>query len=346
MVQLPALAICGAKNSGKTTLIEAVLPRLLASGLKVAVIKEIGRELQADRPGKDSDRFFQAGADVVCRSEEEQFLRRHGAAAGLAGLVGELVERYDLVLVEGPRGVGLAKVWLAGEGETAAPAEVTDVLAVLPRGDDRPAALVAILDEWLPRLWRAVPVYAGVLIGGKSSRMGAAKHLMKSDGRTWLERTVEQLEGAAAETVLLGRGEVPVALGGMRRLADVAEAAGPMAGILSAMRWAPRASWVIVACDLPQLRREAVDWLLDCRRPGVWAVLPQLEGGGHLEALLAHYDFRVRAGLERLAVAGNYRMADLVGLAPVSTPEVPAELAGAWANVNSPGDIQKLGELS
>lgn len=342
MAQLPVLAICGAKNSGKTTLIEAVVPQLLASGLKVAVIKETGREFQADRPGKDSDRFFQAGADVVCRSEEEQFLRRHGGAEGLEGLVGELVDRYDLVLVEGPRGVGLAKVWLAGEGETAAPAEVGEVLAVLPHEGDRLAALMGIIEEWLPRVWRATPVYAGVLIGGKSSRMGVAKHLLKSDGRTWLERTVEQLQGAAAETVLLGRGEVPAALGEMRRLADVAEVAGPLAGILSAMRWAPRASWLIVACDLPQLKREAVDWLLDGRRPGVWAVLPQLAEESRLETLLAHYDFRARPLLERLAAGGNFRMAELVKLARVATPTPPGELAGAWANVNSPGDLADL----
>ena len=249
---------------------------------------------------------------------------------------------YDLILVEGPRRLSLPKVWLAAEGEPSLPPEATDVLAVLPRDGARPAALLAILDEWLPRLWRAVPVYAGVLIGGASSRMGAAKHLLKSDGRTWLERTVEQLQGAAVETILLGRGEVPVSLAGMKRLADVPDASGPLAGILSAMRWAPRASWLIAACDLPLLSRAAVDWLLGCRRPGVWAVLPQLSGRPHLETLFSHYDFRARPPLEHLAAAGNFRMADLIHSAPVATPTPPPDLASAWANVNSPGDLQKL----
>ncbi|MCX5685128.1 MAG: molybdopterin-guanine dinucleotide biosynthesis protein MobB, partial [Planctomycetota bacterium] len=75
---VPALAVCGPRNSGKTTLIEAVLPRLLAQGLKVAVLKESGRPLDVDRPQKDSDRLFRAGADVIFLAEEEQFLRRHG----------------------------------------------------------------------------------------------------------------------------------------------------------------------------------------------------------------------------------------------------------------------------
>ena len=340
---LPALAICGRKNSGKTTLLDAVLPRLLAAGLKVVVLKETGRQLQADRPGKDSDRFFQTGADVVCLSDEEQFLRRHGpTAARLAGVINDLAEFYDLVLVEGPGETALPKVWLVAEGEATCPPEVTNVLAVLPRDGDRPAALLALLDEWLTVVWRAVPVYAGVLIGGASTRMGSAKHLLRSAEGTWLELTVEQLHGAAVETVLLGRGETPASLAGLRRLADVPDASGPMAGILSAMRWAPRASWLIVACDLPQLSRDAVDWLLGCRRPGTWAVIPQLAGGSHLETLLALYDFRARPLLERLAATRCFRMADLVPSAPVATPAPPAGLASAWTNVNSPGDLAEL----
>jgi molybdopterin-guanine dinucleotide biosynthesis protein MobB len=340
---LPALAICGAKNSGKTTLLEAVLPRLLASGLQVVVLKEAGQQLQADRPGKDSDRLFQTGADVLCLSSDEQFLRQHGrTAAPLEVVVNDLAEFYDLVLVEGHRGTALPTVWLAAAGEATCPRDVTNVLAVLPRDGARPAALLAILDEWLPKVWRAVPVYAGLLIGGASTRMGSAKHLLRIEERTWLERTVERLHGAAAETVLLGRGEVPASLAGLRRLADVPEASGPMAGLLSAMRWAPRASWLIVACDLPQLSREAVDWLLGCRQPGRWAVLPRLAGGGHLEPLLALYDFRARTLLERLAAAGCFRMADIARSASVATPAPPPGLAVAWTNVNCPGDLAGL----
>jgi len=256
----------------------------------------------------------------------------------------ELAEFYDLVLVEGHHGIPLPKVWLAGAGDAFCPGNATDVLATLPWNGDRPAALLATLDEWLPRIWRSAPVYAGVLIGGASSRMGSAKHLLKAGDQSLLERTVGQVAGAAAETVLLGCGEVPDTLAGLRRLADVPDVSGPMAGILSAMRWAPRGSWLIVACDMPQLTRKAVDWLLSWRRPGVWAAIPRLADNRPLEPLLAYYDFRARPLLERLAASGCFRAAEITRSSKVMTPVPPADLAKAWTNVNRPEDLADASE--
>ena len=45
------IAVSGEKNSGKTTLIEAVLPILAARGYRVAVIKHDGHSFEPDVPG-------------------------------------------------------------------------------------------------------------------------------------------------------------------------------------------------------------------------------------------------------------------------------------------------------
>ncbi|HUJ17123.1 MAG TPA: molybdopterin-guanine dinucleotide biosynthesis protein B [Nitrospirota bacterium] len=57
--------VAAASNSGKTTLIEKVVRVLKARGYSVAVIKHASRGFDLDRPGKDSWRFRQAGADHV-----------------------------------------------------------------------------------------------------------------------------------------------------------------------------------------------------------------------------------------------------------------------------------------
>ena len=147
-----------------------------------------------------------------------------------------------------------------------------------------------------------------------------------------------------AETVLLGQGEVPAPLAGLRRLADVPDVSGPLAGILSAMRWAPRTSWLIVACDMPHVSREAVDWLLSLRGRGVWAVIPRLGEGRPLEPLLAYYDVRSRPLLERLAASGCFRPAEIARSPKVITPPPPADLAKAWTNVNRPEDLADANE--
>lgn len=57
--------VAASSNSGKTTLIEKVVPILKARGLRVAVVKHASAGFDLDLPGKDSWRFQQAGAEAV-----------------------------------------------------------------------------------------------------------------------------------------------------------------------------------------------------------------------------------------------------------------------------------------
>ena len=57
--------VAACSNSGKTTLIEKVVRILKTSGLRVAVVKHASAGFELDKPGKDSWRFQQAGADAV-----------------------------------------------------------------------------------------------------------------------------------------------------------------------------------------------------------------------------------------------------------------------------------------
>lgn len=56
------LAVSGVHNSGKTTLLEKLLPVLRSRGLKVGVIKHDGHDFTPDVPGTDSYRLREAGA--------------------------------------------------------------------------------------------------------------------------------------------------------------------------------------------------------------------------------------------------------------------------------------------
>ena len=61
----PALvAIVGKSDSGKTTLIEKVVPELVKLGLRVGTVKHDAHSFEIDHPGKDSWRHGQAGAEA------------------------------------------------------------------------------------------------------------------------------------------------------------------------------------------------------------------------------------------------------------------------------------------
>jgi len=341
---MAVLAVCGFKNSGKTTLIEGVLPLLCARGISVAVVKHDAHGIQFDRPGKDSDRFFRAGANVVIRGANESAARWHPSEApDLGQTLAMLGASYDLVLVEGHKQTSLPKLWLLGESETAPPGNVTEIRRILSRDGNRVEIAVEEITRLLDEAWRSRTVIAGVLVGGSSTRMGSPKQLLDHGGRTLIHCAIDGLGPISSDPVLLGSGRVPDDLSGARRLPDVPGIAGPLSGLIAALRWAPSETWLMVGCDQPLISRHAVDWLLAQRRPGRWAILPRL-GDGPVEPFLAVYEPQSLALLERLARSGAFGPWRIAGHKKVATPDPPADLAACWSNVNTPEEFNRLSE--
>ena len=61
----PVISIVGKSKSGKTTLIEKLIPELKRRGYKIGIIKHAFHEFEIDKKGKDSWRHKAAGAETV-----------------------------------------------------------------------------------------------------------------------------------------------------------------------------------------------------------------------------------------------------------------------------------------
>ena len=105
------LAVSGAHNSGKTTLLEKLIPLLRARGLKVGVIKHDGHDFTPDVPGTDSFRLREAGAEGVAVFSGSRYLLTEEFRLNEQDLLA-LFERhgYDLVLMEGFKESGWPKI--------------------------------------------------------------------------------------------------------------------------------------------------------------------------------------------------------------------------------------------
>jgi len=127
------VAIVGKSDSGKTTLIEKVVPELVKLGLRVGTVKHDAHSFEIDHPGKDSWRHGQAGAEayVIASPERLAFIQKLSEELELVDIVDRFYRGFDIVVAEGykrtaPHRVELFRVGaghpepLCGPGEAVA----------------------------------------------------------------------------------------------------------------------------------------------------------------------------------------------------------------------------------
>ena len=110
-MNIPILCFVGRSNSGKTTLIERLIPELVQAGYRVATIKHAGHGFNLDTEGKDSWRHKQAGASTVIVLSKGSLAMFSDVSDQIK--VEELRDRFldkhiDLIIAEGePEGESL-----------------------------------------------------------------------------------------------------------------------------------------------------------------------------------------------------------------------------------------------
>ncbi len=159
------------------------------------------------------------------------------------------------------------------------------------------------------------------------------------NGLTWIENTVKLLQPFTQDIVLSGAGDVPDVLSSLARIPDVPNVKGPLTGILAAMRWRPDSCWILLACDMPNVSPEALEWLLAGRNSKSWGTVPRLKEDGFVEPLLALYEPRAREYFEELCASGCFRISMVARQPMISTPVIPPDLGNAWSNINTPDEL-------
>ena len=115
------IAVVGKSKSGKTTLIERLIPEIKNRGYRVGSVKHAHHGFEIDQKGKDSYRHRAAGADVVVVASPDEIavVKRieHDSLDNLLQYFGEV----DLVLVEGYKSSKHPKIEVFDRMSHAAP---------------------------------------------------------------------------------------------------------------------------------------------------------------------------------------------------------------------------------
>lgn len=132
---MKVFGIAGHSGMGKTTLLEKLIPEISSRGLVVSLIKHSHKNVDIDRPGKDSYRLRESGCKEVLLLGNDRWALMHELRGDDEPPLEALLERMqhcDLVLVEGFKHGGFPKleVWRDGNGKPPLGANWPGILAV------------------------------------------------------------------------------------------------------------------------------------------------------------------------------------------------------------------------
>lgn len=148
-----------------------------------------------------------------------------------------------------------------------------------------------------------------ILAGGKSSRMGTNKALLKINERTNIERIITRLHPAFPDPILVTNDPEAYHLLGLKAVSDYFPGKGPLAGIHAGLIASPHETNLIVACDMPFVSPELAAALAE-KSADYDAVIPVIDG--KQQPLFALYKKHLSGVLEENIQNDQLRIRDLL----------------------------------
>ncbi len=178
-----------------------------------------------------------------------------------------------------------------------------------------------------------------VLAGGKSTRMGKDKAAIVYADKPQYQRAFELLEKFCGRVFISSRADQGVsAFGTYPQIHDRPEfqGKGPLGGILSAMHAYPDVSWLVLACDLPFVTSDTLNYLITNRSRKVTATAYKSQFDGLPEPLCAIWE---RGHLD--TIAGSFAQGIVCPrkiLIQCQAHLVDVQTSGEMDNINNPSE--------
>jgi molybdopterin-guanine dinucleotide biosynthesis protein A len=181
-----------------------------------------------------------------------------------------------------------------------------------------------------------------ILAGGKSSRMGVEKGLVKFRGKTLVEYALDALKPVCDE-ILISSNTSAYDFLGYPVTSDIYPDCGPMGGIYSCMLKSKNQLNFILSCDTPLVDSSTISLILE-KSIGFDVGIPW-HGGQYFEPLCAVYHENTIPVFEQFIKAGNFKIPDLlleINIRKIQTGKDSGLDTELFFNVNSKKELQYL----
>ncbi len=187
-----------------------------------------------------------------------------------------------------------------------------------------------------------------ILAGGKSTRMGFDKQLLRLRERSLIEGLIRRLGGSFDETIVVtNRPELYIGLAD-KITGDIIPDMGPLSGIHAGLSAASSEYSFVIACDMPQLNTKYIDYMIELlNKNESMACITKF--GDWIEPFNAFYSKALIDHIESFLMGGGKAVHRL--LMNHNVEYIPEEVArgfspdwGMFFNLNTREDLLKYTE--
>ena len=195
------------------------------------------------------------------------------------------------------------------------------------------------------RRWLSDRVVGVVLAGGKNSRMGGRdKAFLRVNGETIFARTLALMQTCFPQVLVVSNAPSKYADFAVEVIGDELLGLGPLGGLHAALGRIHHPYAFVVACDMPFLRLEPIEFLVTLLHDQE-AIVPRW--GGDVEPLHAIYATALRPRIAGAIAAGARAFRDFlprirVEYVPESVMQAVAGAEESFCNVNTPEEAARF----
>ncbi len=178
-----------------------------------------------------------------------------------------------------------------------------------------------------------------ILAGGKSSRMGRHKGLIRLDGVSFMEHIIAALKPFVKNIIIVSNHKEYDDFN-LMRVDDHIEDAGPLAGLYSGLDHSSTVVNIVVGCDTPLLNSVLLNKLIEAEDEH--SDIVQLKSNGKAMPLIALYKKVCQQQCLDLLENGERRLQSLASTMRNKTIELNPELDWFTRNINTPEQLKEL----
>jgi molybdopterin-guanine dinucleotide biosynthesis protein A len=288
---------------------------LTSKGYRVAGVRHSPHNHSTDTPGADTKKFRDAGAfgsGLISANETDLFIPSTGWQEK-AAIVRNAFSGCHLILMEGGIKNGREKIEVVPEKEKpVCSGDVTLRAIVSAEFCSKEVACFAPCDiehicAFVEDRYLKSSISAAILAGGRSTRLGHNKALLKIKGGTVIERVINAASQFISAVRIITNSPDEYKHLGFDIATDIRPGCGPLSGIHSALIHSATEYVLVLSCDIPLVSPEHLRPLIN-EYPGADITIYKHK---KFEPLCAIYRRTCIDALEELIDHGEYRIIDL-----------------------------------